>query len=156
MICREALVKGSWHCCANRSANPLSIFCWHRVCFSRYRLSEIFTGIKRMKNVLFINVPHIGFSDFISPQRNAKVVTKKDGSAYGNVLTDMPLGILSLSSYIKKFASEAPRIDLLDFNCELSGAEAFPFASYREFFLDVLKRSDSRPDIVGISALFST
>ncbi len=109
-----------------------------------------------MKNVLFINVPHIGFNDFISPQRNAKVVTKKDGISYGNVLTDMPLGILSLSSYIKKFATDAPRIDLLDFNCELSGADAFPFTSYREFFLDVLKRTDIRPDIVGISALFST
>ena len=112
--------------------------------------------MNRPKNVLFINVPHISFNSFIDPYYNAKSVRKADGKLYGNVLTDMPLGLLSLSSYIKHSAKCTPSISLIDFNTELVAVPEFPFQSYYEYFKSYLDGIVNDYDIIGVSSLFST
>lgn len=106
--------------------------------------------------ILLINPPHIPFTNFVNPEFNAKTVRKKDGKLYGNVLTDMPLGLLSLSSYLKKYTSKHVNIDLIDFNVELNSIGEFPYSSFKDFFYRTLEHRVEIPDIVAISALFST
>jgi len=108
------------------------------------------------QNILFIIPPHITFSDFISPTTAHKQVKKKDGNIYGNFITDMPLGILALSAYIKKNADVD--VKLIDFNVELNNAQAFNFDSYLDYFQKYLfygQNNGWTPDIIGVSALFS-
>lgn len=65
-----------------------------------------------MDKVLFIVPPSVEFDDFANPPDNVRVAHKKDGG-YGSVLTDMPLGVLALSAYIKK--SIKTETKLIDF-----------------------------------------
>lgn len=106
-----------------------------------------------MDKILFINPPNITFDDFINPSYN--IVQKKYGN-YGNVLTDMPLGVLSMSAYVKKHT--VAEIKLLDFNIVLNKLEGFEYPSFAEFFRDFLSAPecmDYAPSIIGISALFT-
>jgi len=106
-----------------------------------------------MDKILFINPPNITFNDFINPSYN--IVQKKYGN-YGNVLTDMPLGILSMSAYIKNHI--ATETKLVDFNIVLNKLESFDFSSFTEFFRDYFSNpdiADYAPSIVGISVLFT-
>ncbi|MBU0502439.1 MAG: B12-binding domain-containing radical SAM protein, partial [Candidatus Margulisbacteria bacterium] len=108
-----------------------------------------------MEKVLFIVPPHITFADFVKPAFNTRIVTK-DGGTFGNVLTDMPLGVLSLSAYFKKH-SEA-EVRLIDFNVVLNKLEHFDSSSFFDFFKASLAELSSKgfvPTIVAISALFS-
>jgi len=108
-----------------------------------------------MGKILFIVPPHVIFDDFIKPSYNARVVQKKSGN-YGSVLTDMPLGVLSLSAYMKKHT--AIETKLVDFNIVLNKLESFEFRSFKEFFQDFLSVQnlvDYAPDIIGISSLFT-
>lgn len=109
-----------------------------------------------MKKITFVIPPHLQFSSYTHPAENAKIVKKKDGKGYGNLITDMPLGPLALSSYLKK---HIPGITtkLLDFNVELNALEAFPFQSFKDYFTDYFKNTDEFNDteIFGISCLFS-
>jgi hypothetical protein len=84
------------------------------------------------ERILFVVPPNIQFADFTNPSCDAKVVVKKN-VGYGSVLTDMPLGILSMSTYLKKHAAVETR--LVDFNIELNTMEGFAFNSFTEFFL---------------------
>lgn len=108
-----------------------------------------------MDKILFIVPPHITFDSFINPSYNERIVTKKYGN-YGSVLTDMPLGVLSLSAYLKKHT--AAETKLVDFNIVLNKLEGFEFRSFAEFFRDFLSAQrwvDYAPSIIGISALFT-
>lgn len=108
-----------------------------------------------MDKILFIVPPHIQFEDFISPAFNARTVIKKHGK-FGNVLTDMPLGVLSLSAYLKKHVQVETK--LIDFNVVLNKLEGFDFKSFDDYFYDYilkLKRSEYSPNIVAISSLFT-
>ncbi len=108
-----------------------------------------------MDKMLFIVPPYITFDDFINPTDNMRVVTKKSGN-YGNVYTDMPLGLVSLSAYVKKHA--AVEIRLIDFNILLNKLDSFEFRSFAELFHDFLSAQrwvDYAPKIIGISSLFT-
>lgn len=108
-----------------------------------------------MVKILFIVPPHITFDSFINPSYNATTIQKKYGN-YGSVLTDMPLGVLSLSAYLKKHTTAETK--LIDFNIVLNKLEGFEFHSFAEFFRDFLSRPgwvDYAPNIIGISALFT-
>jgi radical SAM superfamily enzyme YgiQ (UPF0313 family) len=110
---------------------------------------------KVQDKILFIVPPNITFNDFINPSYNVRVIRKKDGN-YGNLYTDMPLGLLSLSAYVKKHA--AVEIRLIDFNIVLNRLDGFEFGSFAEFFRDFLsaqKWVSYAPSIIGISALFT-
>lgn len=108
-----------------------------------------------MDRVLFIVPPHLSFESFINPAYNERTIVKKSGS-YGSAITDMPLGILSMSAYVKKNASVETR--LIDFNIILNKIESFEFNSFYELFQDYLSKQewkDYEPTIVAISTLFT-
>jgi len=51
-----------------------------------------------MEKILFIIPMPISFEDFVNPPESSGTLKKENG-IFGNVLTDMPLGILAISSY---------------------------------------------------------
>ena len=109
-----------------------------------------------MDKILFIVPPHVRFKDFVDPPSNFKVVKKKDAN-FGNLFTDMPLGILSLSAYLKKHACVETK--LIDFNIVINKTEDFKYNSFSEFFSSFLSSAECKnftPNIISISALFTT
>ncbi len=108
-----------------------------------------------MKKVLLVVPPNIRFEDFIQPAKNTKVTTKGK-KTFGSLITDMPLGVISLSSYLKEHTQ--CEVDMIDFNVELNKIDDFKFASFAEYFESELcsRFKDVEFDYVGISALFST
>lgn len=109
-----------------------------------------------MDRILFIVPPYVEFDSFVNPLFSERMVVKKSGS-YGSVVTDMPIGLISLSSYLKKHV--AVEIKLIDFNIALSKMESFEYSSFLELFRDVFRQKewlDYSPNIIGISALFTT
>ncbi len=108
-----------------------------------------------MDRILFIIPPHLKFDDFINPSPNARIVIKEYGN-YGSILTDMPLGALAISAYLKKYVSVETR--LLDFNIALNKIDGFNHKSFKDFFYEILSEkqwSEYNPDLIGISALFT-
>lgn len=109
---------------------------------------------KLLDTILFVIPPHITFKDFIAPGNMHKQIIKADGHVYGNLITDMPLGPLALSAYIKK--ASLVKTMLLDFNVELNAAASFDFESYYAYFYYYFaKYIESSPGIIAISSLFS-
>ncbi|MEI6826589.1 MAG: radical SAM protein [Desulfuromonadales bacterium] len=109
-----------------------------------------------MDRLLFIVPPYVTFDTFINPAFNERT-TKKDSGEYGSVVTDMPFGLLSLSSYIK--AHHPIEVRLLDFNILLNTLDKIIFHSFAELYLETLSQGDwldFSPNIIGISALFTT
>jgi radical SAM superfamily enzyme YgiQ (UPF0313 family) len=109
-----------------------------------------------MHKILFIVPPYVNFDSFVNPAFNERTVVKKSGN-YGSVVTDMPIGLLSLSAYLKK--NTMVEIKLIDFNIVLNKIEHFIYTSFLELYRDVLSAKewiDYEPDIVGISTLFTT
>lgn len=106
--------------------------------------------------ILFVVPPNIGFADFISPPANVKVQKMRNGKSFGSVITDMPLGIISLSAYLKKNIEVETRG--IDFNVALNKLDQFEWPSFKDYFKDVLGNEieSFQPDVIGISALFST
>lgn len=109
-----------------------------------------------MKKLLFIIPPNISYNEYIAPAQNVKNITKGSGQTFGSIITDIPLGPISLSAYLKKFIDIEVR--LLDFNIELSRQEKFDFSSFDEYFQNRLAADDIvsfSPDIIGLSSPFA-
>ncbi len=109
-----------------------------------------------MERILFIVPPCVRFKDFKNPSYNVKTIKKTDG-VYGNVVTDMPLGAMSLSSYVKKYFGKV-ETKLIDFTTVLNKVPAFPAKSFREFFDEFLAQNEYRnfnPTIIALSANFT-
>jgi len=109
----------------------------------------------KIEKILFIVPPCLAFDDFVRPAHNVKS-TLKNGRAYGSLPTDMPLGVLSLSGYVKNNTSVETK--LLDFNVVLNTLECFDYSSFTEFFRKYLSLSefvDYKPTIIGLSTLFA-
>jgi len=109
-----------------------------------------------MKRILFITPPNITYQEFVKPAHNVKQVQKADGRVYGSVITDIPLGPLSLSAYLKKHAQVETR--LIDFNVELNQVDSFEYSTFATYYTDFLSSPEVmafQPDIIGISALFA-
>lgn len=108
-----------------------------------------------MDRILFIVPPNISYEAYTRPGSNVKVV-QSQSRALGTVVTDMPLGPMSLSAYIKAHVPAETR--LIDFNVVLNQLPGFEYASFRDLFRDYLSRPEWRdfaPTVVGVSALFS-
>ena len=108
------------------------------------------------ERILFIVPPNITFSEFVSPAPNVKHIKKGNGEVFGSVITDIPLGPLSISAYLKKFIPVETK--LIDFNVELNLENTFRFPSFRDFFRSYLSAPSIisfRPTIIGISAQFA-
>jgi len=78
-----------------------------------------------MKKILFIVPMHNTFDSFVNPASNQRSYKKKDGKYYSLPPTDLPLGFLSISAYLKKHASVD--IDLIDFNIMVADEDEFPY-----------------------------
>jgi anaerobic magnesium-protoporphyrin IX monomethyl ester cyclase len=106
-----------------------------------------------MDNILFIIPPCIRFEDFIHPKSNARIKLRS-GKFYGNVLADMPIGVMSLSAYIKKQLKVKTK--LVDFNIILNKLDDFKYSSFEELFKRTLtKETKFKPTVISISCLFS-
>lgn len=108
-----------------------------------------------IKRILLLVPVHISYDSYVSPPRNARTVIK-NGRILNSLATDLPLGLLSISAYLKKHLSLDIR--LVDFNVEVSALKDFQypdFATFAEEYLTAHFAADFAPDIVGISSLFS-
>lgn len=109
-----------------------------------------------MSKVLFIIPPNMTYDRFVHPAFNERVSVKKSGS-YGSPITDMPLGVLSMSAYLKKHAEV--EIKLLDFNLILNKTDNFKYDSFAALYRDHFSaniKGEFDPDIIAISVLFTT
>lgn len=107
-----------------------------------------------MNRILFVIPPYITFESFVHPSFNDGTIEKEDGK-YRNIVADVPMGLLSLSAYLKKHTDA--QIQLIDFNIVLYKLKSFGYQSFSELFHDVLTTKewqDFDPSIIGISALF--
>ncbi|MCX6993114.1 MAG: radical SAM protein [Kiritimatiellaeota bacterium] len=105
--------------------------------------------------ILFIVPPNMDFDSFTKPSFNERTVVKKSG-AYGSVVAEMPIGLLSLSAFLK--AHTAADIKIIDFNVVLNTMESFAYSSFADLFHDILANKewlDYAPSIIGISTLFT-
>lgn len=110
-----------------------------------------------MGNLLLVVPPNLKERDFFKPPPNVKVMVTGE-KEYGSVITDMPLGVISLAAYIK--AHTRFDVKVLDFNVELHKATSMGGATFRQFFeiglVNVTFDNGAGPDVVGLSTLFST
>jgi len=103
---------------------------------------------------LLLLVPmHISFESFLNPQHNSRNFKKADGRIYNSLSTDLPLGPISISAYIKDHLDVDVR--LIDFNAEINALDTFPYETFLACCEDFLKKLEWTPDIVGVSSLFS-
>jgi anaerobic magnesium-protoporphyrin IX monomethyl ester cyclase len=108
-----------------------------------------------MKKILFLIPPNIRHDDYVNPGYNERHLVK-GGVTFNSLTTDMPIGILALSAYVKKHAEVESR--LCDFNIILNKRLDFPFPSFRVFFESFLSQREFAayaPDIIAISCLFT-
>ncbi len=111
-----------------------------------------------MKKLLFIVPMHITFESFLNPAHNSRTFPKADGKIYNSLSTDLPLGALSMSAYLKKHLDI--EVSLVDFNAEINALDSFPYDSFHECCIDILSKkfpnhNENQFDYVGISSLFS-
>lgn len=112
-----------------------------------------------INKILFLVPPNIIFDDFVVPPSNLSTISKGVGEGavqFGSVLTDIPLGIISLSSYIKKCTKTETMA--IDFNVLLNQEKEWNYLSFSAYFEDILRSrvySDFDPEYIGISALFT-
>jgi len=66
-------------------------------------------------------------------------MVEKSGE-YKRLVTDMPIGLLSMSAYIKKHGDG--EVALLDFNILSNEMETFAYDSFVDMFQDVLSSDD--------------
>lgn len=107
-----------------------------------------------MKKLLFVVPMHITWESFISPQYYNINIQKNDGKSYNIPRTDLPLGPISMSAYIKKFIEVD--VKLIDFNAEVNALNKVPFNNFQElceYFYNEIK--EFNPDFIGVSSLFS-
>lgn len=108
-----------------------------------------------MVKILFIVPPHITSDHLFNPAYQARKVIK-NSDVFGSVITDMPLGVLSLSAYVKKHTQV--EVALIDFNIVINKLDKYEFGSFEELFQKILSRkewNDYGPEIIAISSLFT-
>lgn len=110
-----------------------------------------------MKKLLFLIPMHITFESFLNPAHNSRTFSKLDGKKYNSLSTDLPLGAISMSAYIKKFIDI--EIHLFDFNAEINSLNSFNYNTFYECCYELLFEKYLKNNIIfnyiGISSLFS-
>ncbi len=99
---------------------------------------------------------HITFESFIKPAHNSRTFGKADGNIYNSLSTDLPLGAISMSAYLKKYLDVD--VHLIDFNAEINSLESFPYTSFYECCKDIIIKKYANKidfDYIGVSSLFS-
>lgn len=107
-----------------------------------------------MTRICFIVPPYVSYEAFTGPSFSERVSRKKSGT-FGSVVTDMPIGLLSIAAYLK--AQGPVDIRILDFNVHLAGCEEFTYPSFAAMYTELLAEifSGFVPDIIGLSCLFT-
>lgn len=108
-----------------------------------------------MDRLLLIIPPYVGYDNFVRPGFNEGTVQKRDG-VYRNITADIPMGMLSLSAYLK--AHVEVEVRLIDFNIVLAKLDRFGYASFMDLYREVLGTDEwvaFAPTVVGISTLFT-
>lgn len=108
-----------------------------------------------MNKILFIVPPYVSFKSYTNPSFNDGVAIKESGR-YKNYITDVPMGLISMSAYLRKYAKV--EIKIIDFNIILKKINNFKYVSFSELFNECFLSKeiiDFQPDIIGISALFT-
>ena len=90
---------------------------------------------------------------FLNPDDNTRSYQKADGKNYNSLSTDLPLGSLSMSAYVKKFTNVD--VKLIDFNVELNHINEFKYESFYDYCYAFLSSIDYKPNVIGVSSLFS-
>ncbi|PCH65329.1 MAG: radical SAM protein [Gammaproteobacteria bacterium] len=113
--------------------------------------------MEKDKKILFLVPPNISFDDFVTPPSNISTISKNNGTVhFGSVLTDIPLGIISLSAYLKKWTGAETMA--VDFNVLLNQEIEWTHTDFYSYFEQVLSSDiyrDFKPDYVGVTALFT-
>lgn len=112
------------------------------------------------RKILFVIVPTFPYAKFISPGENEIYDVTKNGKKTRMFVGGIPIGVLSISSYVKKY-SENTEIKIIDFNLIINGlvknSEIDKYNSFRELYVDIMEQySNYKPDIVAISAIFNS
>ena len=101
-----------------------------------------------MKNrgLLFIVPPSLPIDDL--------TVTDNDHKGFGYITSSIPMGVLSLSSYVRKHTKT--NVTIIDMNTHIRD-EMKITDKWEDFFKKVLieKTKDKKIDLVGISAIFN-
>lgn len=108
---------------------------------------------KNNEKLLFIVPMHLTMESFLNPRDNSRSYKKKDGKFYNSLSTDLPLGPISMSAYLKKFVEI--EVKVIDFNVELNHVPSFEFKNFYEYCYEFLTKIEFNPTIVGVSSLFS-
>ena len=108
--------------------------------------------MKKIK-LLFLVPMHISYESFLNPQHNSRNFKKSDGKTYNSLSTDLPIGPISISAYIKKHLDV--EVELIDFNAEINSLDSFPYGSFYECCSSFLAQTKNIPNYVGVSSLFS-
>lgn len=107
---------------------------------------------------LLIIPPNITFEAFVNPSANSKYWMHKNGRKYGVLITDVPLGVLTISAWLKDRCNA--EVQVVDFNTEIHKTWDSPEAtSFHDWFEEVflsIKQSGFEPDLIGFSSLFIT
>ena len=122
--------------------------------FDRLKRNEL--PSKELIKILFILPPNITYEDFTSPPKNISTITKNNGKKqFGSLITDIPLGVISLSSYLKKYFNIES--SAIDFNVELNIETEFNYESFNAYFFDKIEKDykNFKPDYICISSLFT-
>ena len=109
------------------------------------------------KKVLLVIPPNITFEAFIKPGKNTKSWKHKNGNDYGVLITDVPLGAITLSGWLKEKCNCEVR--LIDFNTLIHETwDHHANLDFKQWFEESLKlfQEDFKPDVVGFSSLFVT
>ena len=107
-----------------------------------------------MEKILFIVPPYVSYENFIEPSF-FEATMEKNNKIYKNLVVDMPLGVLSLSAYLKHHLTVD--IKVIDFNIIINKLESFNFSSFADLFSEILSEKeylDFAPSLIGISSLF--
>ena len=111
-----------------------------------------------MERILFVVPPNITFDDFVRPPGNVGTVRLgQSDKNFGSVITDIPLGIISLSTYLKKHLELKSMA--IDFNVQLLKESDFEFGDFRSYFRQHFlagKYDEFNPTVVAISAQFTS
>ena len=121
------------------------------------KFTQVYNEFEKPKvkvKFLFLIPPNITYDDFVNPPPNISTIQKGE-RLFGSLITDIPLGPISLSAYLKKFIDI--EVLAIDFNVELNKLAEFSYPDFEGYFKDTIseKFANYNPDYVGISALFT-
>jgi radical SAM superfamily enzyme YgiQ (UPF0313 family) len=105
--------------------------------------------------VLIIVPPNITYEAFLNPTRNTKTWMHSSGLELGVIITDVPLGAITISAWLKEKCQAD--VTVLDFNVLLHKSwNHASDVSFSNWFDQELAKLDFVPDLIGFSSLFVT